>query len=95
MKVEFKDSVKGRSPIKTTRIIPVPLPLREQTQWNLDNAVKMGILDIWLVQDIYVFISSFYYRYYNQINWHGRILLMSQFLIHSIELLFFNIMLAN
>ena len=44
MKVEFKDSARIKSPIKTTRIIPVPLPLREQSRRDLNNAVKMGIL---------------------------------------------------
>ena len=40
MRVELKDSTKNKAPIKTTRIIPVPLPLREQTRRDLNNAVQ-------------------------------------------------------
>ena len=32
-------------PKHTTRVIPIPLPLRDQTKFFLDNSVKMGILE--------------------------------------------------
>ena len=38
MMVELKDEFKNIQAKKTTRIIPVPLGLKEQTQKDLDNA---------------------------------------------------------
>ena len=63
MIVELKDEFKNISAKKTTRVIPTPLALREQTQKDLDNAVRMGILeevsgdnnhDLWLAPMIVV-----------------------------------------
>ena len=45
MTVEFKQESLKIKPKRTTRVIPVPLPLRDQTKRDLDNAVKMGILE--------------------------------------------------
>ena len=45
MKVEFKDGNKGMKAKRTSRVIPVPLAMREQTKKDLDSAVKMGILE--------------------------------------------------
>ena len=45
MTVEFKDGSKGMKAKKTSRVIPVPLAMREQTKKDLDSAVKMGILE--------------------------------------------------
>ena len=45
MMVELKDEFKNMQAKKTTRVIPVPLALRDQTQKDLDNAVHMGILE--------------------------------------------------
>ena len=63
MKVEFKDGSKGMKAKRTSRVIPVPLAMREQTKKDLDSAVKMGILedvlglanhDLWLAPMIVV-----------------------------------------
>ena len=63
MKVEFKDGFKGMKAKRTSRVIPVPLAMREQTKKDLDSAVKMGILedvsgganhDLWLAPMIVV-----------------------------------------
>ena len=45
MTVEMKDGFKGMKAKKTSRVIPVPLAMREQTKKDLDSAVKMGILE--------------------------------------------------
>ena len=45
MMVELKDEYKNITAKKTTRVIPTPLALRDQAQKDLDNAVRMGILD--------------------------------------------------
>ena len=45
MMVELKDEYKNIQAKKTTRIIPVPLALVDQTRKDLDNAVRMGILE--------------------------------------------------
>ena len=45
MMVELKDEYKNITAKKTTRVIPTPLALRDQTQKDLDNAVRMGILE--------------------------------------------------
>ena len=45
MKVELKDGHKGIKAKRTSRVIPVPLAMREQTKNDLDSAVKMGILE--------------------------------------------------
>ena len=63
MIVELKDEYKNISAKKTTRVIPTPLALRDQTQKDLDNAVRKGILeevsgdnnhDLWLAPMIVV-----------------------------------------
>ena len=46
MTVEFKEGSKGMKAKRTSRVIPVPLAMREQTKKDLDSAVKMGILDV-------------------------------------------------
>ena len=45
MTVEFKEGFKGMKAKKTSRVIPVPLAMREQTKKDLDSTVKMGILE--------------------------------------------------
>ena len=45
MTVEFKEGSKGMKAKRTSRVIPVPLAMREQTKKDLDSAVKMGILE--------------------------------------------------
>ena len=45
MMVELKDEFKNVKAKQTTRIIPVPLALVDQTRKDLDNAVRMGILE--------------------------------------------------
>ena len=45
MTVEFKEGSKGTKAKHTSRVIPVPLAMREQTKKDLDSAVKMGILE--------------------------------------------------
>ena len=45
MTVEFKKESFKMKPKRTTRVIPVPLPLRDQTKRDLVNAVKMRILE--------------------------------------------------
>merc|ERR1712015_386055 len=45
MKVEFKEGSNGMKAKRTSRVIPVPLAMREQTKKDLDSAVKMGILE--------------------------------------------------
>ena len=61
--VELKDGYENIKAKRTTRVIPVPLALREQTRKDLDNAVRMGILedvsgknnhDLWLAPMIVV-----------------------------------------
>ena len=63
MMVELKDEFKKIKAKQTTRIIPVPLALVDQTRKDLDNAVRMGILedisglnnhDVWLAAMIVV-----------------------------------------
>ena len=63
MTIEFKNEAMRKKPIRTTRIIPIPLPLRDQTKKDLDSACKMGILedmsgkknhDLWLAPMIVV-----------------------------------------
>ena len=63
MMVELKDEFKNIKAKQTTRIIPVPLALVDQTRKDLDNAVRMGILedisgknnhDVWLAPMIVV-----------------------------------------
>ena len=44
MTVEFKEESKFLKAKKISRVIPVPLAMREQTKQDLDSAVKMGIL---------------------------------------------------
>ena len=45
MTVEFKEGSKGMKAKRTSRVIPVPLAMREQTKKDLDSTVKMGILE--------------------------------------------------
>lgn len=45
MTVEFKNESLKTKPKLTTRVIPIPLSLREQPKKDLDGAVKMGILE--------------------------------------------------
>ena len=45
MTVEFKNESEAIQPKRTTRVIPIPLAMRNQTKRNLDNKVKMGILE--------------------------------------------------
>ena len=58
MTVEFKEGFKGMKAKRTSRVIPVPLAMREQTKKDLDSSVKMGILednhDLWLAPMIVV-----------------------------------------
>ena len=63
MTVEFKNDEMKNKPIRKTRIIQIPLPLRDQTKRDLDAACKMGILedragknnhDLWLAPMIVV-----------------------------------------
>ena len=63
MTVELKDGRTGTKAKRTSRVIPVPLAMREQTKRDLDSAVKMGILedvsgkanhDLWLAPMIVV-----------------------------------------
>ena len=63
MTVEFKEESKKIKAKRTSRNIPVPLSMREQTKKDLDSAVKMGILedmsgqanhDLWLASMIVV-----------------------------------------
>ena len=41
MTVEFKEGSQGTKAKRTSRVIPVPLAMREQTKKDLDSAVKM------------------------------------------------------
>ena len=45
MKVELKNERADRHPLKTTRIIPVPLPLQEAAVKQIEDDVNMGILE--------------------------------------------------
>ena len=45
MSVELKHARADRHPLKTTRIIPVPLALQEAAIKQLENDVNMGILE--------------------------------------------------
>ena len=45
MTVEFKNENMKVKAKRTTQVIPIPLPLRDQTKKDLDSAVKMGILE--------------------------------------------------
>ena len=45
MKVELKNERADRHPLKTTRIIPVPLPLQAAAVKQIEDDVNMGILE--------------------------------------------------
>ena len=45
MTVELKSERADRHPLKTTRIIPVPIPLQEAALEQIQNDVNMGILE--------------------------------------------------
>ena len=45
MTVELKSERTDRHPLKTTRIIPVPLPLQKAALEQIQNDVNMGILE--------------------------------------------------